>query len=79
MSNTLVITEDGKLSVEDYRSIYRAILIELCNGPQKIFELVQRIHKNYIEFKYLDLKVIVNALGELIKNKLVVSTYEANY
>jgi len=76
MGNRLAITDDGKLCVNDYRSIYKAILVELCKGPKSILDLVISIRKTYIEFKYIKDNIIVGAIGELMKCRLVVSTYK---
>lgn len=71
----LEITEEGKLCISDYRSIHKAVLQVLLCGPVKIIDLVGIVKYNYHEFKYTDTKVIVNAIGELIKAKLVISRY----
>lgn len=73
--NKLAITADGKLSLDDYRSIHRAILLTLNNGSKCLLELVSEIHKNYHEFKYIKHSIIVRALADLLKAKLVVSSY----
>lgn len=75
MSNTLAITDDGRLCVNDYRSIYAAILKTLMDGPKSILDLVSTIQNDYIEFKYIPIKRYVDVLGELMKQKLVVSYY----
>lgn len=79
MMNTLKITNEGKLCLEDFRSIHRAILIVLYDGPKKVRDLVLDIQRRYHEFKYLKVNVVVNALGELIKQQLVISTYTEDY
>lgn len=69
------ITDDGKLCVADYKSIYRAILTVLYDGPKRLLELVKNIRSRFHEFKYIEDTIIIHALGELIKQKLVISTY----
>ena len=67
----LVITEDGKLNLQDYRSIQRAILTVLYDAPKRVYDLIQTIRKSYQEFRFIDEKVVIRALADLINNKLV--------
>lgn len=75
MTDTLTITADGKLSINDYRSIYKAILIVLAKKPMKMLELVNTIRNEFTEFKFIKIQIIANALGDLMKRHLVVSYY----
>jgi hypothetical protein len=77
--NFLQITNEGKLSIQDYKSVYRVILEELWNGPLKILELISRIRVKHIEFKYMKPQIFVGAIGELVNQKLVISMYEEEY
>lgn len=71
----LTITDDGKLYFRDCRSIQRAILDSLLDGPKTLLEMTKWIRKRYIEFKHIQDKLIINALGELIKQKCIRSKY----
>lgn len=71
----LEITEEGKLGIDDFRSIHRAILTVLSESPKTMFQLVKQIQKEYHDLKYLKMTVIRNALSELLKGKYIISTY----
>lgn len=71
----LRITEDGRLSIDDYRSIHKAILMSLVTGPKKVSEVIIDVRARHHEFKHVKLSVFVNAFGELMKQKMIVSTY----
>lgn len=71
----LEITDEGKQCVYDYKSIHRAILLVLTDGPHKMRDLVIEIQTRFTEFKNLKLTIIVNAIGDLMKSKLINSTY----
>lgn len=73
--NCLEITEDGKLNLRDYRSIQRAILTVLYDAPKKVYDLVQTIRHSYQEFRFIDEKVVIKALVDLINDKLVAYKY----
>ena len=71
----LTITDDGKQSVNHLRSIYKAVLVVLNERAMEIRELVITIKRQYEEFKYLNVSVVIKAVTELVKQKLVVSSY----
>lgn len=77
--NRVALTDDGKLCRNDYKSIYRAILETLYEGPKKLVELVSEIRRAYHEFKYIKDMIIIRALHELIQSKMVVSNYRDDY
>jgi DNA-binding PadR family transcriptional regulator len=77
--NRLCITNEGLMCINDFRSIQKAILVVLCRGPKRVLELVAEIRREYIEFKYIEQRIIITALGSLIKCNLVQSTYEDDY
>lgn len=79
--NVLVLTDEGKLSINDYRplDIRRAILETLSQGQMTIHKLITTIKENYKMFKYTKINIMTRMIGELVNQKLIEDRYSEDF
>ena len=73
----LTITNEGRLAINDYRNVQRAILLTLSqHSVMSVLELTEQIRRERHEYKYLKEAIFVKMIMELTKENLVRVRYE---
>lgn len=64
---TVRITREGKDLLIGMPSLKRRILMILLEHPFKLLDLMKKLQKEYIEYRYMKERIVMQAIADLIK------------
>lgn len=68
---TLQITQDGILTIDDWRGIRTHILVTLKEKPKTLLTVIREIRKHHREYKNIKTNIWTLEIATMIKEKLI--------